>query len=234
MNPHLDHVIWACHDLERASRRFETLTGIRPQYGGTHASGLTHNALVGLGERCYLEILAPAERAAPVAPVAPVAPAERAAPVAAAPPRDDDWCRFARAAVEPRLFTYCMRSAMPLEDLAPLAATLGGQEVVVAGNGRTTPDGARLRWQWLGPKFDPFGYAFPFFIDWLDSPHPAASFAAAVPQADIRLLHFAVGHPRATELRALLAQLGAPIDTYVAPDFELQVKLDTPFGAVTL
>jgi hypothetical protein len=201
------------------------LTGVRPQYGGTHASGLTHNALVGFGGRCYLEILAPTGPAASAAP---------AGAAASAGPRDDDWSRFARAAVEPRLFTYCMRSALPLEDLAPLALSLGGHDAVVAGNGRTTPDGARLRWHWLGPKFDAFGYAFPFFIDWLDSPHPAEVFATSVPQARIQLLRFAVGHPEAIALKALLTQLGAPIDTYVAPAFEFQVQLGTPSGAVTL
>ena len=42
MNPYLDHIIWACADLEHGSRRFEALTGVHPRYGGVHASGLTH------------------------------------------------------------------------------------------------------------------------------------------------------------------------------------------------
>jgi hypothetical protein len=78
MNPYLDHIILACADLEHGSRQFEALTGVRPRYGGVHASGVTHNALAGLGNRCYLEILAP---------VGPAAPG------------DDHWCRLARANV---------------------------------------------------------------------------------------------------------------------------------------
>ena len=89
MNPYLDHLIWVCADLEHGARRFEALTGVRPRYGGVHASGMTHNALVGLGSRCYFEILAP---------VGPAGPA------------DDHWCRLARAAEEPRILTYCLRS----------------------------------------------------------------------------------------------------------------------------
>ena len=91
-----------------------------------------------------------------------------------------------------------------------------------------------MRWQWLGPKFDSFGYAFPFFIDWLDSPHPAETYAKAVPESGVRLLRFAVGHPRATALGALLEQSGAPIDTYAAPDVQFHVQLGTPLGAVSL
>lgn len=214
MTSHLDHFIWACDDLERASRRFEALTGVRPRYGGVHASGLTHNALVGLGGRCYLEILAPT--------------------ATARPEEDDGWSRFARAAHEPRLFTYCMRSSLPLAELALLAESLGCGHTVVGGNGRTTPEGTKLQWQWLGPTLERFSRAFPFFIDWLDSPHPAESFAAAVPHAGIRLVRFAVGHPEAAELALVLTQLRVRIETYAAPQVQFQVHLDTPLGAVEL
>jgi hypothetical protein len=218
MNELLDHVIWACDDLERGTARFEALTGVRPRYGGVHASGLTHNALVPLGGRCYLEILAPT------------------GPAAAG---EDEWCRFARTAHEPRLLTYCMRSATPLTELAALAESLGATPSVVAANGRTTPDGVRLHWQWVGPKFDAFGRAFPFFIDWLDSPHPAAAqpaapTAGAAPEAEMRLTRFAVGHPQAAALGRVLEALSVAIEIYDAPQIEFALTLDTPLGMVTL
>jgi hypothetical protein len=220
MNELLDHVIWACDDLERGVARFAALTGVRPRYGGVHASGLTHNALVSLGGRCYLEILAPTGPAAV---------------------DEDEWCRFARAAAEPRLLTYCMRSAMPLAELAALAESLGAIPAKVGANGRTTPDGVRLYWQWVGPKFDAFGRAFPFFIDWLDSPHPAMAQAAApnaggVPEMEptMRLAHFAVGHPQAAALGEVLEALSVAIEIYEAPQIEFALTLDTPLGMVTL
>jgi len=219
VNHYLDHVIWACNDLAAASASFEALTGVRPRYGGAHASGLTHNALVGLGGRCYLEILAP---------TGPPAPAGGTGAA------DDDWCRFARASSTPRLFTYCMRSALPLAELSTLAESLGCSRSVVAGNGRTTPEGVQLRWQWVGPRFQTFDRAFPFFIDWLDSPHPAESFAAAVPQAGITLTRFAVGHPGAAALRRVLSELSVPIDIHDAPEIVFELELATPRGAVTL
>jgi Glyoxalase-like domain len=212
-NPYLDHIIWAHNDLESATKAFESLTGIRPRYGGMHASGLTHNALVGLGGRCYLEILAPVDPTGT---------------------QDDEWTRFARTATGPRLFTYCMRSPLPLRELEPLAASLGCRGGKVAGNGRTTPEGVQLHWEWLAPAFDALGRALPFFIDWLDSSHPAESFAKAEPNAAISLTHFAVGHPAAATLRQVLTPLTAPIEIYAAPDLEFQLQLETPRGAVTL
>jgi glyoxalase-like protein len=213
MQSYLDHVIWACADLEHGARRFEALTGVCPRYGGVHAGGLTHNALVGLGNRCYFEILAP---------VGPAAPG------------DDNWCRFARAAHEPRIMTYCLRSPRPLSELASAFNAFGWQNAVVAGNGRTTPEGVRLRWQWLGPTVERFGLAFPFFIDWLDSPHPAETLGPAQPGSEILLQHFAVGHPDAAELSRTLGEIGAAVDTYAADTVQFRVQLQTPLGNVSL
>jgi hypothetical protein len=215
----LDHIVWVCDDLERASRRFESLTGVRPRYGGTHADGLTHNALVAIGERCYLEILAPA-----------------------GPPTetDDDWCRLARAAHEPRILTYCLHSFGPLSELATIAETLGWDGTTIARNGRVTPEGVRLNWQCLWPSVERLGLAFPFFIDWLDSPHPAESpYLAnspepAKPGGEIRLLSFAVGHPVPAELRRTLAKFGALIETCTADSVQFRLRLQTPIGEVTL
>jgi hypothetical protein len=213
MNSYLDHIIWACADLADGSRRFEALTGVQPRFGGVHASGLTHNALVGLGNRCYLEILAP---------------------VGPAGPGDDHLCRLARAAREPQILTYCLRSARPLSELAASFGALGWKNAVVASNGRTTADGVRLRWQWLAPTAERFDLAFPFFIDWLDSPHPAESLGAAPSESGILLQSFAVGHPRAGELHRTLADVGSTVDTYAADDVQFRVQLQTPLGAVSL
>ncbi len=214
MNSYLDHIIWACADLERGVRRFEALTGIEPRFGGVHAGGLTHNALVGLGNRCYLEILAP------------VGPAR---------PGDDHWCRLAREAHEPRILTYCLRSPQPLPKLASTFEAYGWKNAVVASNGRTTPEGVRLRWQWLAPTVERFGLAFPFFIDWLDSPHPAESLdGAAQARSGIVLQRFAVGHPDAADLHSTLAQIGSTVDTYAAGETQFRVQLQTPLGAVSL
>jgi hypothetical protein len=206
----LDHIIWACDDLERGTRRFEALTGVSPRYGGVHASGSTHNALVGLGPRCYLEILAPA---------GPQTPAE------------DAWCRLARSAREPRILTYCMQGPRPLSQLAQIAEAAGAHDALVSNNGRVTPEGVRLNWQWVAPVFDEFGLAFPFFIDWLDSPHPAAT---ALGRGDVRLADFAVGHPQAADLLRTLTEIGTPVDTYTATAIEFRVRLHTPRGIVAL
>jgi hypothetical protein len=213
MHTYLDHIIWACAELDAGSRRFEALTGVRPRFGGMHASGLTHNALVKIGPRCYLEILAPT------------------GPASA---DDDEWCRIARAAREPQIMTYCLRSARPLSDLAAIARARGWKNAVVASNGRRTPDGVDLRWQWVAPKIHGLGLAFPFFIDWLDSPHPAEMLAHEQAAAGVALRELVVLHPEASRLSACLADLGAAIETQSADRPAFRVVLETPRGSVSL
>jgi hypothetical protein len=209
MHEHLDHIMWACTDLEAGCRQFESLTGVRPRFGGVHASGLTHNALVRIGPRCYLEVLAP------------VGPASA---------DDDAWCRIARAAREPRIVTYCQRSARPLSELAAIGQARRWKDAVVAGNGRRTPDGVDLRWQWIAPKVDGLGLAFPFFIDWLDSPHPAQM----LDHTGISLREWVVQHPQAPLLSTLLAELGSPTETQTAGQAAFRLVLETPRGIVPL
>lgn len=213
MIDHLDHLIWVCDDLDRGCRRIADLTGVEPRFGGVHASGLTQNALVAIGGRRYLEILAPAQDQRP---------------------DEDDWTRAARAAKDGQFLTYCMRSPRPLAELATAAMARGWENAVVAGNGRIRPDGVSLRWEWLAPVLPQFGRAFPFFIDWLDSPHPS-EFAAPLHSRDgLVLSHFSVGHPRASELTQALALCGVSIDTFESPVGKFRVDFQTPRGLVSL
>jgi hypothetical protein len=209
----LDHIVWICDDLERGSRRFEELTGEMPRFGGVHASGLTQNALVGLGGRRYLEILAP---------------------VTSAGPNDDLWTRLARSAHEPRVLTYCLRSPRRLADLAREAVAHGWTNANVQSNGRNRPDGVRLNWQWFAPVVEPFGPAFPFFIDWLDSPHPSEATPSPETGRGVTLRRFAVGHPQAAALTRALAGCGVGVDAYESPSAGFHVQLDTPRGSVSL
>jgi hypothetical protein len=209
----LDHIVVICAELELGIAWFRELSGVTPVYGGAHATGRTHNALVGLGGRRYLEILAP---------------------LAAPSAEDDDWTRLAHATPVPRVLTYCERPDRPLAELAAFGKLHGWPNSDVVSNGRTTPDGVRLRWQWLSPRVDEFGYAFPFFIDWLDSVHPSDSLRGRAAGDAITLHRFAVGHPSPERLASVLAEVSAVEETFTSGRVSFALELKTPKGTLAV
>jgi Glyoxalase-like domain len=213
VNERLDHVVLVCGDLERGTAVLAARLGVRPLYGGVHATGLTHNALVGLDGRRYLELLAP---------------------TGAPSGSDDEWIRRAHGATEPTVLTYCVRSPRPLSDLAALGRARGWTETDVSSNGRQTPEGVRLRWRVLTPRVDGFGFSFPFFIDWLDSVHPSDALRSTGRGCSLQLVEFAVGHPEAELLAASLRVVGVEIETFRADGAAFRLSVQGPSGVVAL
>jgi hypothetical protein len=55
----VDHLVFACTILEEGVDRLERLFGVRAGPGGRHLRWGTHNALLGIGPRSYIEVIAP-------------------------------------------------------------------------------------------------------------------------------------------------------------------------------
>ena len=205
--PYLDHIVWAAPDLATGVAHFEELTGVRATPGGRHTRGGTENALVSLGGGTYLEI---------VAPVPGTTEAGR-------------WLSFCRASAEPRILTYCMRSPASLDELAKREDMAGRRAEGPYDLSRRRPDGQVLSWKLLDVETAPFGYAVPFFIDWLQSPHPSASAAGGV-----TLESFEIGHPEPEALAARLSAVGVSVPVARAPELRFEAVLMGSKGEVLL
>ena len=58
MTLHFDHAIILVKDLYKGIDHYKAV-GFNPFFGGVHAGGKTHNALIVLADGSYLELLAP-------------------------------------------------------------------------------------------------------------------------------------------------------------------------------
>ena len=118
----IDHLVIGVHDLDQATSDYETL-GFTVQPGGTHAGGLTHNALIGFEDGTYVELIAFTD------------PSQ---------PSDHRW--WEAIAAGEGLIDFAVGTDNVAEDAQRLADAGIDTEGPVDG-GRTRPDGQEVGWR---------------------------------------------------------------------------------------
>ena len=201
----IDHLVWAAPNLERAIDELQARTGASAIPGGAHPGAGTRNAVLGLGARSYLEVLAPD-------------PVQAAQPGPAA--------QLARLAA-PTLHTFAVATDR-LDRVAAKLEKAGLPHAGIIPMSRRLPTGRLVRWRLLIPAGHAYGPLAPFFIDWGDSPHPSE-------EADqgCRLTGLTLRHPEAWSLGPLLERLEVEVKVEAGPA-EISAELDTPRGKVRL
>jgi hypothetical protein len=184
----LDHILLGVRDLDHGISWFEQRSGVRAVPGGVHPGRATRNALLALGPRRYLEIIAPDPQQA-----------------GSAAAREWWAARLARMR-EPRIVGWAAHT----DDLAVLAKSAAASGVAidpVRDGSRSRPDGKILRWKSFGLKDDRDGL-LPFFIEWnRDSVHPAQDAPGGC-----KLLQFSAESPSADQWMGEAAKLGLGFD----------------------
>lgn len=204
----IDHLVFAVADLNDGVKQIEAATGVRAQFGGPHPGRGTHNALLSLGPRVYLELIAPdPAQANPTSLQSLGLSQTRSSRLVAWAVSSPDIERFVRNA-----------GAKGLK----LAAPDSGE--------RKRPDGKLLAWRTTQLADDRTGHELaPFFIDWGAAEHPAVTSPKGV-----RLLDLRAEHPSPESLRSLLSALEAPLTVESGSELALIAVLDTPRGRVEL
>ena len=180
----LDHFILGCNDLDHGIACVEQCTGVRAAFGGVHPGRGTRNALLSLGDRRYLEIMAPD-------------PAQQVTPQVS---------RLSELK-DPRIVGWAAHPG----DLEKFSAHLREAGIAFEGprpGSRKRPDGKILHWKTLTLKDDQAGL-LPFFIEWsADSLHPSVD----APKG-CTLAHFGAVTPKPDDLNkaAKLLQLDMPV-----------------------
>ena len=201
----LDHFILGCHDLDHGIACVEQRTGVRAAFGGVHPGRGTRNALLSLGERRYLEIMAP----------------DPAQQVTLQIPR-------LRELKEPSIVGWAAQPG----DLETFSARLRDAGVAIEGpraGSRQRPDGQLLHWKSLTLKDDQGGL-LPFFIEWsADSLHPSVD----APKG-CTLTHFGAVTPKPDELNNVTRLLQLDMSILADDKTALQAVIIGPKGELAL
>jgi catechol 2,3-dioxygenase-like lactoylglutathione lyase family enzyme len=146
----LDHILLGCSDLDDGISFVRKHLGVTAAFGGVHPGRGTRNALLSLGEKHYLEIIAPD-------------PQQSGGP---------DHYGLLKL-TEPRLVGWAAHPG----DLNEFATRLRKANIAFDGpnpGSRERPDGRLLQWKTLNLKEDREGL-LPFFIEWsADTVHPSS------------------------------------------------------------
>src|SRR5713101_3054542 len=196
----IDHLVYATPDLNSGIEAVEKLTGVRATPGGQHPGRGTRNALIALGPTSYLEIIGPD-------------------PEQPAPPRPRTFGIDGLKA--PRLARWIVKG-QNLEQLAAEASRKGIQLGEVIDGKRQRPDGVLLTWRYTDPRVDLADGLVPFFIDWGESPHPAATAAKG-----LTLIALRAEQPDATRVGGILTQLGVALPVRTGPAPALIATIDS-------
>jgi len=203
----VDHLVYATPDLAAGITQVERLLGVSAVPGGQHPGWGTRNALIGLGDNTYLEIIGPDPDQ----------------------PKPSRPRRFGIDELQaPRLVTWAVKGT-DLEAIVENAKSRGLDLGQVQAGSRRRPDGVLLSWRLTVSPVLNEGGIVPFFIDWGETPQPAAS----LPKGCL-LIALRSEYPDANRVRAVLSPLGLNlrVDSGSAPAIIATIR--TPNGDVEL
>ena len=203
----IDHLVYAVPNLEEGITSIQKLFGVSPNYGGRHLTKGTHNALIGLGESCYLELIAIDHENKQVT--------------------TNRWMGVDHIH-QPTLCRWALATSSIQEDLKLLGKIKPERGQLEAGS-RKKSDGSMLKWQLSLPLTSPAVDICPFLIDWSGSTHPSESLTNSC-----TLISLKATHPQAERYLSLYQKLGIDIEIIKANDISLIATFDTPNGVITL
>lgn len=200
----IDHLLLGVPELGVGIQWIRDEFGIAAGEGGRHLGVGTHNALVALGGRTYLEVIAPDP--------------EQLVPQAALP--------YGLGSLSaPRLINWAVR----VPDMDAWAAKLYelGIPTQLRARDRVNPDGRRLAWRTAAMPATTIVNGvnltglMPFAIDWQDTAHPSETAPEGIVLESLSLCH-----PQVQVVQAAAAALELPVlvEQAAEPCLKAQVR----------
>lgn len=203
----VDHLVYAVPDLEKAMADIEKKFGVAPVMGGRHRSQGTHNALIHLGGKSYLEIIAPD-------PSNDTFSGER-------------WMGL-DLITEPTITRWAVKSNDLNRDRKYLR-TVDPNLAELKGGKRKKPDGTVLKWKATITYPDPKVEILPFVIDWKGEDHPTND----LPQI-CKLKKLQATAPMPYMVETAISSLNIDMKIGVTDEPSITAWIETPNGLIEI
>ena len=204
----IDHILLGVSELGAGVRWIQDEFNIAAGQGGRHLGVGTHNALAALGDRTYLEVIAPDP--------------EQLVPKAALP--------YGLGALSaPRLINWAVR--VPNMDAWAAKLYQLGIETQLKARARVNPDGRRLVWRTAAMPATTFVNGadltglIPFAIDWQDTVHPSKTAPTGMVLESLTLCH-----PQVALMQTTVAALELPVLVEQAKEPCLKAQVRSRLG----
>lgn len=200
----IDHLLIGTPDLDLGCQWVADLFGVEPVAGGSHPGHGTRNALLGLENDVYIEILAPDPEQS----------------------KDLPTSYYLRKMEQPSLMWWAARC----QDFDHISNLLQIQNISIKSRGpwcRLLPDGQELKWELLIPGTSEFQTALPFFIDWKNMQlHPSRNLPVCGALNSLK-----INHPATEKLQLIM---GSTAQLNQQPTKQLRAELDINGKIITL
>jgi hypothetical protein len=200
----IDHIVYCVYDLEESIDYFENEFGIKPIYGGRHLKHGTKNALINLGDQCYLELLTIDKSNEAVT--------------------KKRWMGI-DLLTQNKITRWAMTSQDLINDKEFLTNYNTEMGELSTGS-RMRPDSKELRWEMTLPLSQPEVELVPFLINWSQSEsHPTDGLSVQG-----RLLELRFTHPNPASLESYFAQLEIDIKINTGKQPSINAIIQGPNG----
>jgi hypothetical protein len=203
-----DHIVYAVPDFDLALLGLSEKFGVKPVIGGRHLLHGTKNALINLGNQCYLEILAKDEENTTF--------------------KGSRWMGL-DLITQPTITRWAVKSP-DIEKGSAILKDFQSDLGKISSGERLTTDGSLLKWKMTLPKSEPEVDIIPFLLDWSGcSFHPCDRL-----QNGCELVDIVFYHPQPELIQSVFSSMSIENKILHSPEPKIEVKIKGLNGEISL
>lgn len=205
----IDHVVYCVPNLDEAVQSIHNLTGIKPIIGGKHQTKGTKNALLNLGNQCYLEILAVDKDNKKI--------------------KENRWMGIDHIEGHAQMTRWSMKGNI-IEKDSQILKEFNPKMGVIDEGSRKTSNKSLLKWQMILPLSSPKVEIMPFVTDWTESKsHPTDNL-----KEGCTLIKLQFEHPEPNKIQIVFDKLKIDTNVLKGDAIKLTAFIQSPKGLIVL